>query len=51
MTPEELIEASSLNGQIDRNTLLDLAYVVLDERTEATPDEFDYYCCQAIGDR
>lgn len=25
MTPEELVEASSLNGQIERNTLLDLA--------------------------
>ena len=51
MTPEELVEASSLNGQIDRNTLLDLAYIVLDENPLATPDQFDYYCCQAIGDR
>ncbi len=25
--------------------------IVLDERPEATPDDFDYYCCQAIGDR
>ncbi len=38
MTPEELVEASSLNGQIDHNTLLDLAYIVLDERPEATSD-------------
>ncbi len=38
MTPEELVEASSLNGQIDHNTLLDLAYVLLDERPEATPE-------------
>lgn len=51
MTPEELVEASSLNGQIDRNTLLDLAYIVLDENPLAIPDEFDYYCCQAIGNR
>ena len=51
MTPEELVEASSLNGQIDRNTLLNLAYIVLEKRPEATPEDFDYYCCQAIGDR
>lgn len=51
MTPEELVEASSLNGQIDRNILLDLAYIVLDERPEATPEDFDYYCCQAIGEK
>ena len=51
MTPEQLVEVSSLNGQIDRNTLLNLAYIVLDKNPLATPDDFDYYCCQAIGDR
>lgn len=51
MTPEDLIEASSLNGQIDRNTMLNLTYIVLDMNPLATPDDFDYYCCQAIGDR
>ncbi len=51
MTPEQLVEASSLNGQIDQNTLLNLAYTLLDQNPLATPDDFDYYCCQAIGDR
>lgn len=51
LTPEQLVEASSLRGQIDDDTLLDLAYVVLDQNPMATADEFDYYCCQAIGDR
>ena len=51
MTPEQLVEASSLNGQIDHNTLLNLAYTVLDINPLATPNDFDYCCCQAIGDR
>lgn len=51
MTPEQLVQSSSLNGQIDQDKLLSLAYVVLEQNPEATPDEFDYYCCQAIGDR
>ena len=51
MTPEQLVEVSSLNGQIDHNTLLNLAYTVLDINPLATADDFDYYCCQAIGDR
>lgn len=51
MTPEQLVEASSLNGQIDTNLLLSLAYTVLEQNPLATPDDFDYYCCQAIGDR
>lgn len=51
MTPEQLVEASSLNGQIDQDTLLSLAYTLLEMNSLATPDDFDYYCCQAIGDR
>ena len=51
MTPEQLVQASSLNGQIDQDKLLSLAYIVLEQNPGATPDEFDYYCCQAIGDR
>lgn len=51
MTPEELVDASSLNGQIDRNQLLSLAISCLDMNPLATPDDFDYFCCQAIGDR
>lgn len=51
MTPELLVKASSLNGQIDQDTLLSLAYTVLETNPLATPEDFDYYCCQAIGDR
>lgn len=51
MTPELLVEGSSLIGQIDYNTLLDLAYIVLDENPLATPQDLDYYACQVIGDR
>lgn len=51
MTPEALAEASSLNGQIDRDLLLSLADTLLDSNPLATPDDFDYFCCQAIGDR
>jgi len=51
LTPEQLIAASSLYGQIDDNILLNLAYTVLEQNPLATPDDFDYYCCQAIGDR
>lgn len=51
MTPEQLVEYSSLNGQIDLDTLLSLAYALLETNPLATPDDFDYYCCQAIGDR
>ena len=39
MTPEALVQASSLYGQIDDNTLLALAYTLLDnEAAEATKD-------------
>lgn len=51
MTPEQLVEASSLYGQIDTERLLSIAYTVLDQNPLATPDDFDYYCCQMIGDR
>jgi len=51
LTPEQLVEASSLYDQIDYNTLLNLAYTVLEQNPYATPDDYDYYCCQAIGDR
>ena len=51
MTPESLVQASSLYGQIDEQQLLSLAYTLLDQNPQATPDDFDYYCCQAIGDR
>ena len=51
MTPEQLVELSSLNGQIDNDKLLSLAYIVIDQNPNATPDDFDYFCCQAIGDR
>lgn len=51
MTPEALVQASSLYGQIDDNTLLTLAYTLLDQNPLATPDDFDYFCCQFIGDR
>ena len=51
MTPEALVQASSLYGQIDDNTLLALAYTLLDQNPLATPDDFDYFCCQSIGDR
>lgn len=48
MTPEQLVEASSLYGQIDQDTLLSLAYALLDMNPLATPEDFDYYCCPAI---
>jgi len=51
LTPEQLVECSSLVGQIDNDLLLNLAYTLLSENPLATPDDFDYYCCQAIGDR
>lgn len=51
MTPEQLVEASSLNGQIDTEKLLSIAYTVLEQNPLTTPDDFDYYCCQLIGDR
>lgn len=51
LTPEQLVQGSSLCGQIDNDTLLNLAYALLESNPLATPDDFDYYCCQAIGDR
>ena len=51
MTPEQLVELSSLNGQIDNDKLLSLAYIEIDQNPNATPEDFDYFCCQAIGDR
>jgi len=51
LTPEQLVASSSLNGQIDEDKLLDLAYTLLQITPLATPDDFDWFCCQAIGDR
>jgi hypothetical protein len=51
LTPEQLVEGSCFNGQIDTNVLLSLAYTVLDQNPLATPDDLDYYVVQAIGDR
>jgi len=50
LTPEQLVEGSSLFGQIDYNELLSFAYTVLDQNPLATPDDLDYYACHAIGD-
>ena len=38
MTPEALVQASSLYGQIDDNTLLALAYTLLDQNPQ--PNRF-----------
>lgn len=51
LSPEQLAEGCSLFGQIDYNVLLSFAYTVLDQNPLATPDDLDYYACQAIGDR
>lgn len=51
MTPEQLVEASSQNGQTERNTLINLAYTVLDINPLATLDVFDDSCCQTIWNR
>ena len=51
MTPELLVGHSSLQGQIDEQTLLNLAAAVLAQNPQASADDFDYYFCQMIGDR
>lgn len=51
LTPEQLVQQSSLYGQIDEQQLLSLAYTLLDSNPLATPEDFDYFCCQMIGDR
>jgi len=51
ITPEELVRQSSLCGQIDEQQLQNLAYTLLESSPLATPDDFDYFCCQMIGDR